>query len=46
VQNFVQNFNQKLRVSVIHKFFHQHALFLFFSFIIFLQPDDEFGFKL
>ena len=47
-QNFVRNFNQKLRVRVIHEFFHQHALFLFlfFSFIIFLQPDDESGFKL
>jgi len=29
-QNFVRNFNQKLRVRVIHKFFHQHALFYFF----------------
>ena len=29
-------------MRVIHKFFHQHALFsfLFFSFIIFLQPDE------
>jgi len=39
-QNFVRNFNQKLRVRVIHEFFHQHALFLFLfvSFIIFLHP--------
>jgi len=39
-QNFVRKFNQKLRVRVIHKFFHQDTLFLFlfFSFIIFLQP--------
>jgi len=39
-QNFVLNFNQKLRVRVIHEFFHQHTLFLFlfFSFIIFLRP--------
>jgi len=31
-QNFVQNFNQKLRMRVIHEFFHQHALFLFLFF--------------
>ena len=31
-QNFVRNFNQKLRVRVIHEFFHQHALFLFLFF--------------
>ena len=51
-------FNQKLRVRVIHEFFHQHALFLF----LFLdtdvnvtqedfeqllgKSDDESGFKL
>ena len=34
-QNFVQNFKQKLRVRVIHEFFHQHALFLF----LFLDTD-------
>ena len=57
-QNFVRNFNQKLRVRVIHEFFHQHALFLFLFLDtdinvtqedfeqLFGESDDESGFKL
>ena len=57
-QNFVRNFNQKLRVCVIHEFFHQHALFLFLFLDtdinitqeefeqMFGESDDESGFKL
>jgi len=57
-QNFIRNFNQKLRARVIHQFFHQYVLFLF----LFLdndinvtqeefeqligESDDESGFKL
>ena len=56
-RNFVRNFNQKLRVRVIHEFFHQHALFLFLFLDtdinvtqefeqLFGESDDESGFKL
>jgi len=57
-QNFVRNFNQKLRVRVIHEFFRQHALFLFIFLEtdinviqeefeqLFGESDDESGFKL
>ena len=57
-QNYVRNFNQKLRVRVIHEFFHQHALFLFLFLDtdinvtqeefeqLFGESDDESGFKL
>jgi len=57
-QNFVRNFNQKLRVRVIHKFFHQPALFLFLFLDtdinvtqeefeqLFDESDDKFSFKL
>jgi len=57
-KNFVRNFNQKLRVRVIHEFFHQCALFLFLFLDtdinvtqeefeqLFGKSDDESGFKL
>jgi len=57
-QNFVRNFNQKIRVRVIHECFHQHALFLFLFLDtdihvtqeefeqLFGESDDESGFKL
>ena len=57
-QNFVWNFNQKLKVRVVHEFFHQHALFLFLNLDtdinvtqeefeqLFGESDDESSFKL